>query len=484
MAAQNYLAYPDLGRDQFTGTDPDQDPEQFIQLIEKKFRFSHGDTPANGPALDDYNFRRKSYFATLLRGPAAEWFETSITDANTWAEIRERFITRFADGRNKFRHRMEAEHVIRRDGEEIKNFLHRIKIVVGKGWPDDLAGVAQNNRDAERAAQDRQRRQRCIDYSLRGLRPPKLREKAHEYLMDHPNATWEQFSQAVINKDLSYTVTTSLTGGESHADPLIQELREDIKGIKLQIKEQTNNTINAIEKTVDPNATGRRMATRFCSYCRTNGHTPNWCRKKMRDEEIKKVQNESNPERRITFTNDYNKRTGPGHGSRFQTRLPDSEIRKHMAMAHQLALAGAMQSNPARNQYDRPQRRNFNPERRPMNTRFSPGNQRFSQEGRRPFLNNSNNSRSVSPGPQRARSPFSFNRDQPNSFNRNIQPLPPRNNSVFNRPQNRNERPNTPTQTYEQRFPRTNDMGRHNTVQFLETDYSVNSVADIRPLNY
>ena len=302
--------------------------------------------------------------------------------------------------------------------------------------------------------------------------------------MDHPNATWEQFSQAVINKDLSYTVTTSLTGGESHADPLIQELREDIKGIKLQIKEQTNNTINAIEKTVDPNATGRRMATRFCSYCRTNGHTPNWCRKKMRDEEIKKVQNESNPERRITFTNDYNKRTGPGHGSRFQTRLPDSEIRKHMAVAHQLALAGAMQSNPARNQYDRPQRRNFNPERRPMNTRFSPGNQRFSQEGRRPFLNNSNNSRSVSPGPQRARSPFSFNRDQPNSFNRNMQPLPPRNNSVFNRPQNRNERPNTPTQTYEQRFPRTNDMGRHNTVQFLETDYSVNSVADIRPLNY
>ena len=226
------------------------------------------------------------------------------------------------------------------------------------------------------------------------------------------------------------------------------------------------------------------MATRFCSYCRTNGHTPNWCRKKMRDEEIKKVQNESNPERRITFTNDYNKRTGPGHGSRFQTRLPDSEIRKHMAVAHQLALAGAMQSNPARNQYDRPQRRNFNPERRPMNTRFSPGNQRFSQEGRRPFLNNSNNSRSVSPGPQRARSPFNFNRDQPNSFNRNIQPLPPKNNSVFNRPQNRNERPNTPTQTYEQRFPRTNDMGRHNTVQFLETDYSVNSVADIRPLNY
>ena len=98
------------------------------------------------------------------------------------------------------------------------------------------------------------------------------------------------------NKELSYTVTTALTGGESHADPLIQEMRDDLKGIKLQIKEQMNNTINAVEITVDPNATGRRMATRFCGYCRTNGHTPNWCRKKMRDEEVKKVQNEANTE--------------------------------------------------------------------------------------------------------------------------------------------------------------------------------------------
>ena len=59
--AQNYLAYPDLGRDQFTGIDPDQDPQQFVQLIEKKFRFSHGDVPAQQNAQDDYNFRRKSY---------------------------------------------------------------------------------------------------------------------------------------------------------------------------------------------------------------------------------------------------------------------------------------------------------------------------------------------------------------------------------------------------------------------------------------
>ena len=49
---------------------------------------------------------------------------------------------------------------------------------------------------------------------------------------------------------------------------------------------------------------------------------------------------------RITFTNYYNKRTGHGHGSRVQSRLLTSDTQTHVAMAHQLALDGAMQSNP------------------------------------------------------------------------------------------------------------------------------------------
>ena len=33
---------------------------------------------------------------------------------------------------------MEMEHCMSGDGEEIRNFLHRIKRTVDKGWPDDL----------------------------------------------------------------------------------------------------------------------------------------------------------------------------------------------------------------------------------------------------------------------------------------------------------------------------------------------------------
>ena len=123
MAATR-LAYPDLALDKFCGTDPDQDAESFIQLIERKINFARGDALANPDALANYNFRKKALFLSLLRGPAAEWYGSTIEAANPWEVIRTNFITRFSDGRNKFRHRLEVEHCVRRDGEEIRNFLH------------------------------------------------------------------------------------------------------------------------------------------------------------------------------------------------------------------------------------------------------------------------------------------------------------------------------------------------------------------------
>ena len=62
---------------------------------------------------------------------------------------------------------MEVEHCVRGDGEEIRNFLHRIKKIVDKEWPDEIEGIAEGDRVAERQAQGRQRRQRYIDYTLR-----------------------------------------------------------------------------------------------------------------------------------------------------------------------------------------------------------------------------------------------------------------------------------------------------------------------------
>ena len=54
---------------------------------------------------------------------------------------------------------MEVEHCIRAYGEEIWNFLHRIKKTVDKGWPDDMVGITIADQNAERTVQASQRRQ-------------------------------------------------------------------------------------------------------------------------------------------------------------------------------------------------------------------------------------------------------------------------------------------------------------------------------------
>ena len=188
--ASAHLVYPDLALDKFSGTDPDQDAEAFIRLIECKNNFALGTEPDEADAEHViYLFRKKVLFSSLLRGPAAECYGSTIQDAMTWNDVRTLLITSFSDGRNKFRHRMEVENCIRADGEGIRNLLHRKKETVDKGRPDDIVGIAPGDQNAECTAQARRRRQRYIDYTLRGLRPRYLQRKAQEYLMEHPNAT-------------------------------------------------------------------------------------------------------------------------------------------------------------------------------------------------------------------------------------------------------------------------------------------------------
>ena len=161
-----------------------------------------------------YLFRKKALFSSLLRGPAAEWYGGTIQDATTWNFVRILFINRFSDGRNMFRHRMEVEHCLQADGEEVRNFLRQINKIVDNGWPDAMAGVVAAEQAAERTAQARQRRQRYFDYTLKGLRPRYLQRIAQEYLMEHPNATWNDFSTHLIKKDVSYQSSTSFLNNE------------------------------------------------------------------------------------------------------------------------------------------------------------------------------------------------------------------------------------------------------------------------------
>ena len=252
--AHSHLAYPDLALDNYSSTDPDHDAEAFIRLTECKINFAPGTDPDEADAEHViYVFRKRALFSSWRRAPAAEWYGSTITDAMTWNDVRTLFITRFSDGRNKFRHRMEVEHCIRADGEEIRNFLHRIKKTVDKGWPDDKVEIAPGYQNAERTAHARQKRQRYIDYTLKGLKPRYLQRKAQEYIIEHLNATWNDFSTHLINKDVSYQVSTSFLNDEEQNKAQMASLGQELKNLRTELKEHRINALEGNQRPVDPN---------------------------------------------------------------------------------------------------------------------------------------------------------------------------------------------------------------------------------------
>ena len=93
--ANTHLACPDLAIDKFSGTNPDQDAESFIQLIERKINFAHGDAPADAGELVNHTFRKKALFSSLLQGPASEWYESNINNATTWDNVQTNFTIIF-----------------------------------------------------------------------------------------------------------------------------------------------------------------------------------------------------------------------------------------------------------------------------------------------------------------------------------------------------------------------------------------------------
>ena len=60
-----------------------------------------------GDAQNAYDARRKALFGSVLRGPAAQWFD-SITPAEPWDDVRTGFIDRFTDVKNNYRKQNEV----------------------------------------------------------------------------------------------------------------------------------------------------------------------------------------------------------------------------------------------------------------------------------------------------------------------------------------------------------------------------------------
>ena len=159
--------------------------------------------------------------------------------------------------------------------------------------------------------------------------------------------------------------------------------------------------------------------TRFCPYCRRNGHTLMYCRTKAYDDEIKRQQTRNNQERRTVFTHDYIKQRGPNFGSQ--------------------------------------------------------NNQNFSQQPRYSNQNNQTSYRQTGFNPDRNSNPNS-DRQYPQDRSSNSWTNGPNNRQQTQ--YNFNARPENPDTQYNKNFPQSNNLPTPNSVHFIH-DYNTNMISDL-----
>ena len=118
--------------------------------------------------------------------------------------------------------------------------------------------------------------------------------------MERPNATWNDFCAHIIQKDSIPEVSPTFLSHEAQTKAELATLRQEIKNFRSELKEYHVNVVAVTSRTFHPNQQGRQKLTRFCNYCHKNEYTLNWCRKKMRDEDVRKIRNDMSSKRKIS----------------------------------------------------------------------------------------------------------------------------------------------------------------------------------------
>ena len=99
--------------------------------------------------------------------------------------------------------------------------------------------------------------------------------------MDRPNATWNDFCAQIIEKDLILEVSSTFLSHEAQTKAELATLGQEIRNVRSDLKEYHVNAVAMTSRTFHSDQQGRQKLMRLCNYCDKNGHTLNWCRKKM-----------------------------------------------------------------------------------------------------------------------------------------------------------------------------------------------------------
>ena len=122
--------------------------------------------------------------------------------------------------------------------------------------------------------------------------------------MECPNATRNEFSTHNVQEDVMLQVCSNFLHDVERIKIELATMRQEMRNFRTELQEYRVNCMKGKFKPWAPTRKGQKTV-RFCNYCRKNGHTPNWCRQKIRDEEIRKVQRDMSFKKNIAPIRQY-----------------------------------------------------------------------------------------------------------------------------------------------------------------------------------
>ena len=119
----------------FTGTDPEQSVEDYLNAVTANLILNIGPEPINTPLHQNWIHRRTALIQTTLDGAAHKWFSVlPIETKSEWKRFTQTFKKIFDSERNKQHQRVLCNELRRLPNETIKQLAVRIETLVPKAY--------------------------------------------------------------------------------------------------------------------------------------------------------------------------------------------------------------------------------------------------------------------------------------------------------------------------------------------------------------
>ena len=79
--------------------------------------------------------------------------------------------------------------------------------------------------------------------------------------MEHPNASWNDFSTHIIQKDVSFRLSSGFLNDEEQTKTELASLGQEMKNLRTELQEHRVNVVEGTSKPMDRNQKGRQNAT-------------------------------------------------------------------------------------------------------------------------------------------------------------------------------------------------------------------------------